>query len=466
MWAWFVEKATIENKVRVAGFSFVGLAALTAGTALASPGFATVVTASTTTALGFVLSLVFAKAIGHPVRQITESFEAFAAGHSARQDIFVDREDCVGRINRAMIQMDETGANAQAKASQAAHEGAVQSVITALGSGLQRMADGQVGRPIDTPFPSQYETLRADFNSADNQLHELLSRINAASNGIKTGSSEISQASDDLSRRTEQQASSLEQTAAAMDQITTTVRETAKGAVNVVQAVKEAHRDAEAGGTIVRSAVEAMDGIEKSSAEIAQIITVIDGIAFQTNLLALNAGVEAARAGDAGKGFAVVANEVRALAQRSADAAKDIKGLITSSSKQVEAGVQLVGQTGQALERIVGKVGEISTLAVQISTAADTQSTSLQQVNGVVGDMDKMTQQNAAMVEQCNAAARSLESEAERLAQLLAQFGGSRPAAVAEKAAPVRAVRRPAAVATRGNLALAPVAADEDWTEF
>src|SRR3546814_791917 len=186
--------------------------------------------------------------------------------------------------------------------------------------------------------------------------------------------------------------------------------------------VNEAHREAADGGQTVARAVAAMDQIEKSAQEIAQIINVIDGIAFQTNLLALNAGVEAARAGDAGKGFAVVANEVRALAQRSADAARDIKQLITTSSEQVESGVHLVGQTGQMLDRIVAKVDEVRGLITEISASTEAQASNLQQVNGAIGDMDSRTQQNAAMVEQSTAAARSLASEASQLLKLVSRF--------------------------------------------
>jgi methyl-accepting chemotaxis protein len=216
-----------------------------------------------------------------------------------------------------------------------------------------------------------------------------------------------------------------------------------------------------------------MGAIEKSAQEITQIINVIDGIAFQTNLLALNAGVEAARAGDAGKGFAVVANEVRALAQRSAEAAKDIKELITTSAQQVGSGVSLVGETGTLLEKIVARVGDISGLVTTIAQSAEVQATNLQQVNGSVGDMDKMTQQNAAMVEQSTAAARSLAGEAEELTKLVSRFrtggedavGGRATAPKRPMAAAPAPARKASMPAVRGNLALKP-AEDDDWNEF
>ena len=235
-----------------------------------------------------------------------------------------------------------------------------------------------------------------------------------------------------------------------------------------------ARTDAEQSGVVVHEAVTAMTGIEESSRQIAQIIGVIDEIAFQTNLLALNAGVEAARAGDAGKGFAVVASEVRALAQRSAEAAKEIKTLISASSAQVSEGVNLVGETGKALERIVRQVGEISNVVGEIAASAKEEALGLGQVNTAVNQMDQVTQQNAAMVEQSTAASRVLADEAQELARLVARFkvtGGGLQHAATRSAAPSRSRPAPAPqqrLATRGATALAPAAqAEEDsWEEF
>ncbi|WP_309643171.1 methyl-accepting chemotaxis protein, partial [Phenylobacterium sp.] len=223
-------------------------------------------------------------------------------------------------------------------------------------------------------------------------------------------------------RRTEQQAASLEETAAALDEITATVRRTAEGATHARKVVETARSDAAEGADVVRRATSAMDEIEGSSKQIGQIIGVIDEIAFQTNLLALNAGVEAARAGEAGKGFAVVASEVRALAQRSAEAAKEIKALITASSDQVGVGVDLVAATGKALESIVTQVAEINGIVAEIAASAQEQATGLQQVNTAVNHMDQVTQQNAAMVEESTAASHALAHEAKELAVLVAQF--------------------------------------------
>ena len=253
------------------------------------------------------------------------------------------------------------------------------------------------------------------------RLARTLQRISHSAGQVRNGAAEVRAASDDLSQRTEQQAASLEETAAAMDEVTgACARPPAAPTGSTRSSCRRARKPRS--GTVVRRAVEAMGAIERSSSEISEIISVIDGIAFQTNLLALNAGVEAARAGDAGKGFAVVASEVRALAQRSADAARDVKERIQSSTAQVGIGVGLVNETGRMLEAIAARIAEISAHVSQIASSAEQQATGLQQVNIAVADMDGSTQQNAAMVEQATAAARHLAAEAEVLASEVAQF--------------------------------------------
>ena len=261
----------------------------------------------------------------------------------------------------------EAATRAQAEKERAEAQAALAAVVRTLANGLSRLSQGDLTHAIDQAFPEEYEALRADFNSAVEKLREAMQVIVATSAQIGSSSEEIAGASDDLSRRTEQQAASLEETAAALDEITATVKKSAEGASHARQVVQTAKTGAADGGDIVRQAVLAMGEIEKSSTQISQIIGVIDEIAFQTNLLALNAGVEAARAGEAGKGFAVVASEVRALDQRSAEAAKEIKALISASSSQVGSGVQLVGKTGQALEMLVAQVDEIDGLVGEIA---------------------------------------------------------------------------------------------------
>lgn len=295
-------------------------------------------------------------------------------------------------------------------------------VVDELAGGLSKLAAGDLVQRIEQPFAADYETLRSDFNAAITQLNATMTRVAVNTDAIRSGTGEIAGASDDLSRRTEQQAASLEQTAAALDQVTATVRKTAEGASHARNVVQAAREDAERSGEVVGRAVTAMGGIAESAGEIGKITGVIDEIAFQTNLLALNAGVEAARAGDAGRGFAVVASEVRALAQRSAEAAKEITALIRTSGGQVATGVDLVAEAGKALKRIVQQVGEINHIVADIAASTQEQATGLAQINMAVNQMDQVTQQNAAMVEQSTAAAHALSDEADSLSDLMAQF--------------------------------------------
>jgi methyl-accepting chemotaxis protein len=325
---------------------------------------------------------------------------------------------------------------ARREADNAAQAKAQAQVVDGVAQGLAQLAAGDLAFRLQTPFPGAYEALRTDFNRAMGTLQETIQVISRSVAGIRAGTGEISQAADDLSRRTEQQAATLEETAAALDEITAKLRQTATGAAAARQVVETARGDAESSRGVVENAIAAMSGIEDSAKQISSIIGVIDEIAFQTNLLALNAGVEAARAGDAGRGFAVVATEVRALAQRSADAAREIKGLITGSGQQVENGVRLVSETGQALSRIVAQVAELSAMVGTMATAAGEQSAGLHEVNAAMGRMDQVTQQNAAMVEETTAASHALAQETSQLTGLVGKFrtgeaGGppARPAA-------------------------------------
>lgn len=294
-------------------------------------------------------------------------------------------------------------------------------VIDEVSASLSAMAEGDFATKAPE-LPAAFAELQARLDGMRQQVSEALADVAQTSSAVGIGAKEIRQASDDLARRTEKQAASLEEASAAMTSLAATVRNSANDAAHMHDSVQQAHGQAMKGGAVVGEAVEAMKDIHGSAQEIGKIISVIDGIAFQTNLLALNAGVEAARAGEAGRGFAVVATEVRALAQRTADAASDIKTLISASSSQVERGVNLVGQSGETFAVIVEQVGHVAELASNIARMASEQATNIGQVRETVREMDTMTQQNAAMVEEATAAARSLANESSRLSQLVSRF--------------------------------------------
>jgi methyl-accepting chemotaxis protein len=400
-----------------------------------------------------------------PVKFLQTVMGKLAQGDLAADIPGAERQDEIGGMARAVqvfkdnglekVRLEENLKLAQAKAEterlaaaelQAQAAERQQEVVESLATGLASLADGDLLFRLNQSFAAEYEKLRNDFNSAMERLAATMTAIASNTQGVRAGAGEITQASDDLSRRTEQQAASLEQTAAALDQITTTVRKTATSAGEARKVADNARGDAEGSAKVVTETVSAMHAIESSSGKITSIIGVIDEIAFQTNLLALNAGIEAARAGDAGRGFAVVATEVRALAQRSAEAAKEIKTLISASSEQVVSGVKLVGETGKSLNRIVAHVSQLNQLVNEIAASAQEQAAGLAEVNIAVNQMDQATQQNAAMVEQSTAASHSLVGEAQALSELVGQFrtadakgGGNQAQSLATSA------RRPAA---------------------
>ncbi|WGM40686.1 methyl-accepting chemotaxis protein [Caulobacter sp. NIBR1757] len=391
-------------------------------------------------AFAALLIVVARKALVKPLSDITSALTRLSKGDMSVEPPHTRRKDEIGVMAQALFAFRQAVVDRQAELEaaderekieeerreneerRAAAEQIQKCVVESLGQGLSSLADGDLTFRITQPFAADYERLRADFNAAVDRLQATMRTVREAADGIHTGTDEISQASDDLSRRTEQQAASLEETAAALEEVTATVRRAAEGATQAREAAEAATDEAAQSGAIVRDATSAMSAIEESSRQIGQIIGVIDEIAFQTNLLALNAGVEAARAGDSGKGFAVVAQEVRALAQRSADAAREIKALISASGQHVDRGVSLVGQTGETLLRIIDKVGGVNALVSEIAASANEQSTALAEVNIAVNQMDQVTQQNAAMVEETTAASHALAQQAEGLTALIGRF--------------------------------------------
>ncbi|MBA4173945.1 MAG: globin-coupled sensor protein [Hyphomicrobium sp.] len=302
------------------------------------------------------------------------------------------------------------------------HSDELDTILGILRGRLSSMAAKDLSRTITETMPEAYRALKADYNEAVEQLSAAVEGVRKSAISIRSGAAEMTTASDDLARRTEQQAANLEQTTAALTQVAQQVEESAALASSGSKVVQEARRVAEEGGAAIRRTTEAMRNIEASSTEIGSIIGVIDEIAFQTNLLALNAGVEAARAGDAGRGFAVVASEVRALALRSADAARQIKTLITTSSSQVGEGVKLVAATGQSLEKIIAEVTQVSDVVVKIADGNRQQSNNLKEVAAAIGQLDLITQKNAAMVEQATAASHALSTETDVLGRLVEEF--------------------------------------------
>ena len=295
-------------------------------------------------------------------------------------------------------------------------------VVGALAKALISFANGDLTWRITEWFSQDFKGLRMDFNLASAKMDATIRRVMASTRAVESGATAIQKVSSDLATRTEKQANQLKTAAATLDEITGTVAKTSQNAGSVAKLAEAAHADATASGGVVRDAVEAMNGIEQSSGRICNIIGLIDEIAFQTNLLALNAGIEAARAGEAGRGFAVVATEVRALAKRSADAAKEIKIIISESGEQVGKGAQLVEETGKTLHRITGQISQLTDLVGDIAASAQQQANALAQVNTTVTQMDHVTQQNLEIVEHAAAESSSLREEASALSGLVSEF--------------------------------------------
>ncbi|MBP1883352.1 globin-coupled sensor protein [Sinorhizobium mexicanum] len=349
-------------------------------------------------------------------RQTTSAEEMGAMLASLIKGVFLDMDLSIS------VYMDASDVTKQRAVQEEVLAGERELVSRTLGAALKQISDGDLTARITSDLPEAYGELRENFNHAISELARVIGGIGAGASQIHLNAKEIADAADDLAKRTERQAANLEETAAAVEQVTRTVRQTAEGADQANSTVIAARANAEQGGEVVSYAIGVMQEIQASSASIARIVDVIDEIAFQTNLLALNAGIEAARAGDAGRGFAVVASEVRALAQRCAEAAREIQSLIAKSREQVEDGVNSVNKVAQSLQQIVAQVVEVSAVFGAIRASTAEQATGLQEVNSSISQMDQITQQNAAMVEQANASSQALTAEAEQIARRLRAF--------------------------------------------
>ena len=390
------------------------------------------------------------RSLVRPIHGIRDAMTRLAGGDLAAQAEGADRGDEIGDFARAFgtfreAAVEKAKADAQAAAQRAAQEdernrieaaarAAAESqqnvAVNALADALNKMAGGDLTYRIEIAFEGRYQKLKDDFNQAISRLQDTLRGIATSMVSLHGSTDEIARGSDDLARRAEQQAANLDHTANALDKLAGTVKKSAAGAVEVAEVASKARRDAESSSAAMRETMAVMSEIRNSSQRIAEVISVMDEVAFQTNLLAINAAVEAAHAGDAGKGFAVVANEVRALAQRSADAARDIRELIAASSKQIASGVGSVGQTGESLQRIVKLIETVDQLVSEFAISTQEQSTGLQSISGAAGNMNDATQQDAAVIEESNASTRALKIEMDHLAQLIGQFDVGQPAEV------------------------------------
>ncbi len=361
---------------------------------------------------GYIFVHLFA-----PFRPLSKLMEDARRGQYAEHVPYMERTDEFGELARVI---DTFCKSAQERRAQRAAN--IEIVNASFGEALAALANRDLTYRLTKDVPTEYGALQKNLNEAISQLDAAMKDIDSRAGDIVTGSSEINNAAQDMAHRTEREAAALEETSAAVNELSATVEKSAEGAKAANDAAAAAKRNAEQGSQVAKNAVEAIRTIAQSSSEITQIIGVINDIAFQTNLLALNAGVEAARAGDAGRGFAVVASEVRLLAQRSSEAAKQIKQLITTSEEQVENGVKLVEESDGAFGKIVGEIATIYDLVNAISASQLEQASALKEIDTAVHQLDQTTQQNAAMAEQSSAASQTMAGHAQELAGRVEEF--------------------------------------------
>lgn len=370
--------------------------------------------------LGGFVALILRRVL-RPMRSITAAMTAMAQGNAADADAEAERPDEIGDIARALggIITHTAERARQDTETQAALQG---QVVAALGTGLGALRDGELRHRIGRDFPGEYAQLRDDYNAAADAMEAAIAAVRDTSLVLNNGANEIAEATADLSTRTEQQAARVEETSAAMTSLTDRVKQASGASHHAAGLMTETDRQAADNARILEDAIAAMARVQEAAGKIDQIVGLIDGLAFQTNMLALNASIEAARAGAAGKGFDVVANAVRALAERSAEAARTIRSLTDRSSAEVRVGTDLVVRSGGAMKDIIAKVADGSALVSEIASTAADQTAGIVQVQEAIASIDDMTQKNAAMGEQCNAAARLLRAEADRLQALVNRF--------------------------------------------
>lgn len=391
-------------------------------------------------------------------RGLQENFNSAIASFDASNKAHAEAQE-------KMAAERDQAARDQIAAAKKAQDDAMNMVVESFGTSLKAMASRDLSVRVDADLPAGYDALKGDYNTSLDILADAMDDIEGRAADIASNTKQLSQATQEMAQRTERQAASLEETAAAMEEVSANVKKSAENASEASKSASDAHKGAEEGNAVAKDTIAAMRNIAQSSSEITQIIGVIDDIAFQTNLLALNAGVEAARAGDAGRGFAVVASEVRGLAQRSAEAAKQIKALIHTSEHQVEKGVKLVEKSGEALDGIVSDLSRIHILMTEIATAQQEQANAFSEINSAISSMDQTTQQNAAMNEESTAASAAIANHARELADLIDSFTTGRRAGDRQMADAEEDVADAAMVPPRGanaNLASAemPAAAE------
>ncbi|MFL9841185.1 methyl-accepting chemotaxis protein [Sphingomonas sp. ST-64] len=463
MMHWFEAEAPIRKKMAVAFGILVGLIALSALIALVRGDWIAAATNSVVAVLAGGLSLRFRTAICDPYVNTVVRMEALAAGDLDSPIAYTEYQDCVGRMTRAMFTFRDT---ARAQIESAAEQAAV---VTTLRSSLDSLTRGDFTADIDADFPPAYAELKTNFNAALASLRTLVGSVLESTSTISTGSTEIAQASEDLARRTEANAASLEQTSAAVSQIEGRLKTSAEAAERTVSRADGAIQSVATGRVTTGEAVQAMTRVSDSAKGIDSVIEGLDKIAFQTRVLAMNAAVEAGRAGEAGRGFAVVADLVSALAMRAEEEAGRARDQLTATQSDIGAAVEMVQKVDTAFADISGDVSEVHVLLAEMASANEAQANAITEISSAIGAMDQATQQNAAMVEQTSAAARSLTNEVGTLSAQASNFKVGQASSSKSPATPRRSATQSTVrhfAATRHGSQRETVVQMDEWAQF